>query len=231
MKVYGITPQVTGYNSSKVAPRSAPASKTFNTCTFIKPIEPIPLGFPPVGKPPIGSCSVNSGYLNAQKINFEHSSILKDLFRQGKMPSVTKGIYGNLIDKDTVSLEHLRCTSDNGKSVLSNFALAHRDANMARGNNPLSWFLDNKMLNEYLDQFNFELPGFNGFIYQEMIRNTCKNLGVGDSKVPVSLIIPDRKIIQIDYGNMKDVIAHLEEVDLKMLSKEMLKNLKIRGYI
>ena len=62
MKVYGITPQVTGYNSSITVPRSAPASTAFNTSNFIKPVEPAPLGYPPVGKPPINSCPVNKTF-------------------------------------------------------------------------------------------------------------------------------------------------------------------------
>lgn len=227
MKVYGITPQVTGYNSSKVVPRSAPASKTFNMCTFIKPVEPQPLG-----KPPVNPYPINSGYLNAQSINFGYSSILKDLFKEGKMPSVTQGLYGNKIDSKTVSLEHLKAKSDGGKSVLSNFALAHKDANNLRGNKPLCQFLSKEMLEEYLSQFNFEIPEFNGFTYQDMIRSTCRKLGVGSVKsLENGLLIPDKKIITIDYGNMKDVLEHLDDIDVSQLSKKMLRSLRNRGYL
>lgn len=183
---------------------------------------------------------VACAYMNAQAINFGYKSILKDLFKEGKMPSVKYGIYGNLIDDSNVSLDHLKPYSMGGRSTLSNFALAHSKANSARGNNPLPYFLNKEMLEAYLSQFNFEIKGkFNGFIYQDMIRHTCRDLGVGDKlkdpkdllQTSSGLIVPASKIIEIDYGNMKDVIKHLDDIDLSLLSKSMLRSLKNRGYI
>ena len=46
-------------------------------------------------------------YMNIQNISFGYTSILKDLFRQGEMPSVTHGLYGLPIDSSNVSIEHL----------------------------------------------------------------------------------------------------------------------------
>ena len=227
MKVYGITPQVTGYLNSTKGPQRVCAVQTITKPNFIQPIESPPLTYPTVNPYPI-----NSGYANAQSINFGYKSILKDLFKEGKMPSVTHGLYGNEIDSRSVSIEHLKARSAGGKSVLSNFALAHKDANNLRGNKPLSQFLSKEMLEDYLSQFNFEIPEFNGFVYQDMIRNTCRKLGVGSAKnLENRLLIPDKRIITIDYGNMKDVIEHLDEIDIGQLSKKMLRSLRNRGYL
>lgn len=175
-------------------------------------------------------------YMNAQAINFGYKSILKDLFRQGEMPSVVRGLYGNKIDNSTVSIEHLLPHSLGGKDTLSNYALAHAQANIARGSNPLPYFLDKEMLENYLSQFNFEIKGrFNGYAYQDMIRRTCKELGVGAKKLEIPDLVKVEKFMpascHVDFGNMKDVIAHLDDINLNELPKKMLKSLKNRGYI
>lgn len=188
---------------------------------------------------------VGSSENKQNSINFGYSSILKDLFRGGEMPSVTKGIYGNPINSSNVSLEHLKPKSKGGASNLSNYALADKAANQARGNQPLSSFLTKDMLDGYLEQFNFEIPEkFNGYQYQEMIRQTCAEQGVsgtlkagikevvstnGDSfvkQLPTKVEVP-----VIDYGSMKSIIENIDFVDLGRLSKKMLKSLKNRGFI
>lgn len=184
---------------------------------------------------------------NSSLIPFGYSHLLKTLFKEGKMPTVTKGLYGHLINKDNVSLEHLKPHSMGGRSILSNFALAERTANSARGNRPLAEFLTKEMLEKYLSQFNFKISGkFNGFQYQEMIRKTCENEGVGDvaKKIVRSLPSGDSFIksateqgiegirhSSADLGNLKYVIEHLDEIDILSLSKKMLKALKNRGLI
>lgn len=234
MKVYGISPQVVRPQcKTKVQQQGVP---TIQQSNFIQPIQD--------SQPPllIYSYSTNSeaskitcAYENAQVISFGYKSILKDLFRQGEIPSVTRGLYGNKIDNSTVSIEHLLPHSLGGKDTLSNYALAHVQANVARGSNPLPYFLDSKMLDDYLSQFNFEIKGrFNGYAYQDMIRKTCKELGVGIKKLEASDLVIVEKFTPfpiIDMGNMKEVIAHLDDINLNELPKKMLRSLKNRGYI
>lgn len=179
-----------------------------------------------------------SFYYNSSYISFGYTSILKDLFKGDKIPSVTHGIYGYPIDKSNVSLEHLQPRSLGGASVLSNFALAHAKANVLRSNKPLPCFLNTEMLDDYLSQFNFEIKGvFNGYKYQDMIRETCEKLGVGEKllKLPESydskLILSEIKRPVVDYGSLKDVIFHIGELNLGMLSKKMLRSLRSRGYL
>lgn len=105
-----------------------------------------------------------------------YQSPLKTLFKEGKMPTVKFGIYGNPISADNVSLEHIKPHSKGGVSALRNFALADRKANSQRSSEPFKNVCDWEMVNEYLSQFNFKIKGFDGFEYQKMIRKTCEKL-------------------------------------------------------
>lgn len=108
---------------------------------------------------------------------------LKDLYKEGKMPSVKRGLYGGLLNIGNASLEHLKPHSKGGKTTWRNLALAERQRNTARGNKPLADFLSWEMLEAYLSQFNFRIGKiFDGFIYQDQIRSTCRELGVKSQK-------------------------------------------------
>ena len=98
------------------------------------------------------------------------------------MPSVIRGIYGELINPANVSLEHLKPHSKGGLTSLFNLALAERHKNSARGSHSLAEFLSTEMLEQYLQQFNFIIQGiFDGFKYQKGVRETCLSLGVGSN--------------------------------------------------
>lgn len=95
------------------------------------------------------------------------------------MPSVKRGLYGQLIDPENVSLEHLKPHSWGGKTEYANLALAERRTNTARGSRPLADVLSWDMLESYLEQFNFRIKNiFDGYEYQNKIRSTCERLGV-----------------------------------------------------
>ena len=105
---------------------------------------------------------------------------LKTLFKKGQMPSVKYGLYGGKLDIDNVSLEHLKPHSKGGQTVWGNLALAERSRNTSRGNNPLAECLSWDVLESYLAQFNFRIKRvFDGYKYQDQIRSTCRQLGVG----------------------------------------------------
>ena len=165
---------------------------------------------------------------NRNYVSFGYSSPLKTLFKDGQMPTVKNGIYGNPINPTNVSLEHLKPFSQGGKTELRNLPLADSKANAARGSKPITQFLSTPMVNDYLSQFNFNVPGkFNGFQYQKLIRETCANLNIGED-VKEKLVIPQPKPKEIDFGNIKEVMSHLGEFDLSRLSKKMLKAVKNR---
>ena len=117
--------------------------------------------------------------LNANNISFKYSHPLKTLYKKGKLPSVKYGFYGDLLKVDKVSLEHLKPKSKGGKSELSNYVLASRDKNSARGNDDIK---NPEAAARYLDQFlDVNLPGLRGKKYIRLILMTLKKLGIDPS--------------------------------------------------
>lgn len=136
---------------------------------------------------------------SSQSVSFgSYQNILKTLYKKGQMPSVERGLYGELINPKTVSLEHLKPASWGGQTVLGNLALAHKDTNSARGSKPLKDVLTWDMLEDYLSQFNFKIRNvFDGYKYQDMVRSTCENLGmVNPAKAEVAPKKLPKKILR-----------------------------------
>lgn len=108
-------------------------------------------------------------------ISFQYSSPLKTLWRKGKLPTVTKGFYGDILTQKNVTLEHLQPHSQGGKTELDNLVLASKQKNQARGNDNLSKYVDKKCIIDYLQQFiGIKLPNFDGDKY---IQDIIKKLG------------------------------------------------------
>lgn len=106
-----------------------------------------------------------------------YKSPLKTLWKAGKLSNVKRGLYGDLLTKDNVSLEHILPHSKGGRTVLSNLALASKAKNNARGSEPLSRYLNKEMVENYLEQFKgVHARGFSGKKYIEMLRKTFKEL-------------------------------------------------------
>ena len=111
------------------------------------------------------------------QINFGYKSILKTYWREGKLPSVTHGIYGGELTKDNVTLEHLKPHSKKGRTVLNNLALSKNINNWKRGNKPIGDFLDKDLFEQYCEQFKgLKLPFFNGDNYIKEITKTIERL-------------------------------------------------------
>ena len=112
-------------------------------------------------------------------ISFGYRSPLKTLWREGKMPTVTKGFYGDTLTQSNLSLEHLKAHSKGGKTCLSNLVLASKQKNQARSNFNIKEFFDKQKAIEYLNQFiDIKLKDFNGNSYIKGIVKTLRNLGV-----------------------------------------------------
>ena len=112
----------------------------------------------------------------------KYNNTLKKEWLKGNLPSVKKGIYGGILTRDTVSLEHINCRCYNGKTELSNLALATKKLNELRGNKPLRFFLDSDKFIEYIKQFEgVELPNFSGSAYVAgLIKTIIKTLEMGE---------------------------------------------------
>lgn len=94
------------------------------------------------------------------------------MYKQGKLP-IKYGIYGGKLNQKNVSLEHLLPHSYGGKTELSNLALATKENNSTRGNQPLKNVLNLKTLGTYLDQFkNIHTKLFDGNEYIKQVLQT-----------------------------------------------------------
>ena len=112
-----------------------------------------------------------------QRINFGYKSILKTHWLNGKMPSVTHGIYGGKLTKDNITLEHLKPHSKGGRTSLNNLALSVGENNWKRSNAPIGEFLNKETFEAYCEQFKgIKLPYFNGDNYIKEITKTVERL-------------------------------------------------------
>lgn len=112
-------------------------------------------------------------------ISFQYNSPLKTLFKEGKMPTVKYGFYGDRLTKKNVSLEHLKPHSKGGASCLKNYVLASQENNRLRGNNDIREHFDFDSALRYLKQFvDIKLPRFDGNKYILDVLNTLKELGI-----------------------------------------------------
>ena len=114
-----------------------------------------------------------------QPISFGHKSIIKTLYKNGELPTVTKDIYGKPLSADTVTLEHIIPKSKGGGSNLKNYALANAEDNFKRSSQDIMQHTTKANINEYLDQFTGIIKqGFDGDVYIKNIKNLFKSLGV-----------------------------------------------------
>lgn len=106
-----------------------------------------------------------------------YNSILKKAWKQGKLPTVTKGIYGNILTKENISLEHVIPHSLGGATRLDNLMLAERTANARRGIKPIMEVITYEQLFDYLKQFvDIKIKKFNGNDYIQKILRTIGGL-------------------------------------------------------
>jgi 5-methylcytosine-specific restriction endonuclease McrA len=99
-----------------------------------------------------------------QPISFGYSSILKDHWRKGRLPSVKKDVYGD--ELVNITIEHIIPKSKGGATKLFNFALANEATNNIRGNKPILEFTTKENLEAWYKQFkDIKLPKFNGNDY------------------------------------------------------------------
>lgn len=102
---------------------------------------------------------------------------LKTMFKKGRLPTVTKGLYGEPINYKNVSLEHLVPVSKGGKTELGNLALASCYMNSLRGNKDLKNVLTHQQAWDYIGEFiNIKNKFIKGYV--KAIYKTFKELGV-----------------------------------------------------
>lgn len=109
--------------------------------------------------------------------NFGYKHPLKTQWLKGKLPTVTKGLYGEVLTPKTISVEHLTPASLGGGLDWGNVVLADRTKNSQRGIEPIENFVTVEMLRNYLKQFKDIMIGdFKGNDYIKLIRDYFKNV-------------------------------------------------------
>ena len=119
--------------------------------------------------------------INAQNfgITFGYKSVMKTYWRDGKLPTVVKDIYGDdLID---ATIEHIRPRSKGGKSNLFNYALANPWTNQKRGSDDIMQHTTIDNVYNWFKQFvDVKLPHLDG---PEYIKNASKKFGKTGAEV------------------------------------------------
>lgn len=111
------------------------------------------------------------------QVSFGYNHYLKKYYMQGRLPSVTKGLYGGTLTPETVSLEHILPKERGGHTTLSNLALATKTNNSYRSNKPLKDVLTIEQASEYLRQFEgVQVDDFNGDVYIKKAGATIRRL-------------------------------------------------------
>ena len=109
-------------------------------------------------------------------VSFTYNHQLKTLFKKGKIKPLYD-IYGDRLTKKNCTIEHIQCVSHGGKTETSNIALATARMNNARGNKPLSEFLNPEGLAYYCDYFlHIKLPEFDGVKYIKGLLETINKV-------------------------------------------------------
>lgn len=103
---------------------------------------------------------------------------LKALWDRGKLPTVKYGFYGDKLDFNTVTREHLIPKSQGGTKQFGNIVLASKRLNNARGNEDIRNFIDIEAAKNYLSQFFGLKQPIDGNRYVQAVKKTLKFLGV-----------------------------------------------------
>lgn len=109
-------------------------------------------------------------------ISFQYSHPLKTLFKKGKIP-LKYDFYGEPLTKKNVTIEHIRCVCNGGKTQLQNIVLSSANANQIRGNRPLSEVINYKAMGEYFEVFKDKVFGdINGNEYIQSCMKTIQKV-------------------------------------------------------
>ena len=104
---------------------------------------------------------------------------LKTYFDKGLLPTVKKGLYGDPININNRSLEHMIPRSKKGPTELWNLALASVRKNNKRGCRPLQEVLTQEQLEDYALQFkDVKVRKLCGNAYIAKLRELGRKLGI-----------------------------------------------------
>lgn len=113
-------------------------------------------------------------------VSFGYRNRLKTEWLQGKLPQLKHDFYdGSLLNKDTLTLEHILPKSKGGKTTLTNLVLTSYNNNMRRGNRDIRQYINKEAALQYLEEASkIKTHDINGAEYTKSIINKLKSMGV-----------------------------------------------------
>ena len=121
------------------------------------------------------------------KVSFGYRHYLKTYWKEGKLPTVKKGMYGGVLKKrgkKKATLEHIKCYSQGGSTTLGNLGIATQENNNKRGCKPLQDVFNYEAMSTYLKQFKNVVVGkLDGNRYIKLILTTLKELGIDIERI------------------------------------------------
>jgi hypothetical protein len=85
--------------------------------------------------------------------SFGYNSPLKTAWNKGLLPNVKRGLSGQPLTKQNISLDHLVPHCQGGKTTLDNLVLESKGVNNKRGCTPIEKLVTIGMVKDYLKQF------------------------------------------------------------------------------
>lgn len=118
--------------------------------------------------------------MKVQAVSFGYKNRLKTAWKNGEIPQLKHDFYdGSLLNKDTITLEHLQPHSKGGKTTLTNLVLTSYANNSKRGNKDIRQYINLEAARQYLEEAKkIKCKGINGENYAKSIINKLKSLGV-----------------------------------------------------
>ena len=116
---------------------------------------------------------------NDTNTTFQQKHALKTMWRKGLLPTVKRGLYGDTLTQENISIEHIIPKALGGpKNDFWNIALASKSKNNRRGTRDIRGFLTKEMVDNYCAQFEGVRVGwFRGDWYTQGIKKVLRKLG------------------------------------------------------
>ena len=113
-------------------------------------------------------------------LSFGYKNRLKTEWLKGKLPELKHDFYdGSLLQKDTITLEHIQPKSKGGKTTLTNLVLTNYNNNMRRGNRDIRQYINKEAARKYLEEASkIKTHDIDGEKYAKSLFNKLRSMGV-----------------------------------------------------
>ena len=104
---------------------------------------------------------------------------IKKHYKNGELPTVKRGFYGEILTLKNVSVEHLKPWSQGGRTEWKNVVLASKKLNTIRGKKDIKTVVNPVAALKYFEQFRgIRVGNFDGDKYIKLAIDNLKEMGV-----------------------------------------------------